>query len=558
MTRKHGILPDTQAKPHVHLQHMKWAGDYFAEKKPDVIVHVGDHYDMPSLSHWDKGTMAAEGRAYEDDIAAGNLAMDLFMAPIRAEQRRQAQFLRRNRWKAMHGTDRRYVEALLDTGLSPAKPPAASLKPWLWVPRLVFTIGNHEQRIERHVSHNPELRKTLGYHSFNLERHGWEVYGFLQPVIIDGISYQHYVPNPNTGRPWGGMAEPRLSKIGFSFVSGHEQGKKSGERYLQNNTVQRALIVGCLAPEHRILMADLTYKPAGELQAGDKVVSFDEHPGTDGKRSRRYLTGTVRSVAREDLPSYRITLASGKSFVASSNHQWLRKTGTAYSWCLTTQLRKGTRLPRLFDEWQPATSFDAGWLAGMYDGEGCLYTRTTTGGQASQLSISQNAGPILAKLQRLLPVVLGARFGKDKSGGQSCYTLRPLGGQRVIAKILGTLRPEKMLRVFKPEILGRVACADSLCDTVVSVEFLGLREVVLTDVDHKTYVAEGYGHHNSYYLHDEDYKGAMGNHHWRGICMLHEVARGNFDLMEVSMSYLRKRYFEKRPNASKEPVRYVP
>jgi hypothetical protein len=89
MTRKHGVIPDTQAKPHVHLQHMKWAGDYFAEKKPDVLVHVGDHWDMPSLSHYDKGTMAAEGRAYEDDIKAGNLAMDLLMAPIRAEQRRQ-------------------------------------------------------------------------------------------------------------------------------------------------------------------------------------------------------------------------------------------------------------------------------------------------------------------------------------------------------------------------------------------------------------------------------------------------------------------------------------
>jgi hypothetical protein len=306
MSRKHGILPDTQAKPKVHLQHMRWAGDYFAEKKPDVLIHVGDHWDMPSLSHYDKGTMAAEGRAYEDDIQAGNLAMDLFMQPIRAEQRRQARMLKRERWRAMAASDRRYVDHFINTGMPPNRPPSALLKPWFWVPRMVFCIGNHEQRIMRHVNHNPELRGTLGYHCFNLVSHGWEVHDFLVPVKIDGISYQHYVPNPNTGRPWGGMAEPRLQKIGFSFVSGHEQGKKSGERYLQNNTVQRALIVG------------------------------------------------------------------------------------------------------------------------------------------------------------------------------------------------------------------------------------------------------------SYYLHDEDYKGPQGNHHWRGICMLHEVNRGNFDLMEVSLDYLRRRYHEKRPNASREPVRYVP
>jgi len=213
MARKHGIVPDTQAKPGVPLEHMLWAGDYFAEKQPDVIVHVGDHWDMPSLSSYDKGTMAAEGRAYRDDIEAGNLAMDLFMRPIRAAQERQ----------------RRHYG------------PRSSK---VWRPRLVFCLGNHEQRIMRHINANPELRGKLGYHDFNLVRHGWEVHEFLKPVKIDGISYQHYVPHPNTGKPWGGAAERRLTAIGFSHTAGHEQGKKSAERYLQDGSVHRNLIVG--------------------------------------------------------------------------------------------------------------------------------------------------------------------------------------------------------------------------------------------------------------------------------------------------------------------------
>jgi hypothetical protein len=243
MARKHGIIPDTQAKPGVPLNHMPWVGDYFAEKKPDVLIHVGDHWDMPSLSHYDKGTMAAEGRAYMDDIRAGNYSMDLLMGPIRREQRRQLRHVQRRVWRKLDRASKAYVDRCLEAGRClPDCPP--QLLPYLWLVRLVFCIGNHEQRIMRHVNANPELRGTLSYDSFNLKAHGWEVHDFLHAVKIDGVSYQHYVPQPNTGRPWGGMAEPRLKSIGYSFTSGHEQGKKAGERYLQNETVQRALVVG--------------------------------------------------------------------------------------------------------------------------------------------------------------------------------------------------------------------------------------------------------------------------------------------------------------------------
>jgi hypothetical protein len=50
----------------------------------------------------------------------------------------------------------------------------------------------------------------------------------------------------------------------------------------------------------------------------------------------------------------------------------------------------------------------------------------------------------------------------------------------------------------------------------------------------------------SYYQHDEDYKGPQGNHHWRGIIVKHEVRDGNYDMMEVSMDFLRERYNIKR------------
>ena len=44
------------------------------------------------------------------------------------------------------------------------------------------------------------------------------------------------------------------------------------------------------------------------------------------------------------------------------------------------------------------------------------------------------------------------------------------------------------------------------------------------------------------YLHDEDYIGYQGNGHWRGIIVKHEVFDGNYDLMEVSLDYLCRKY----------------
>lgn len=55
----------------------------------------------------------------------------------------------------------------------------------------------------------------------------------------------------------------------------------------------------------------------------------------------------------------------------------------------------------------------------------------------------------------------------------------------------------------------------------------------------------------SYYQHDEDYRGTSGNlAHWRGMIYKHEVRDGNYDLLEVSMDYLRRAYGGPRVLAS--------
>jgi hypothetical protein len=187
---KHMIIPDTQVKPGCPIDHLKWAGQYAAKKKPDVIVHIGDHWDMPSLSHYDKGTKSFEGRRYTKDIAAGIEGMEAFLAPIRAEQRR----LKVNKHKQ-------------------------------WNPRLVFTLGNHENRIKRAVESDPKLDGLIGFKDFRLKEMGWEVVPFLQPIKIDGVMYAHYFASGIMGRPVS-SARALLTKKHMSCVMGHVQDRE--------------------------------------------------------------------------------------------------------------------------------------------------------------------------------------------------------------------------------------------------------------------------------------------------------------------------------------------
>ena len=184
---KHFIIPDTQVTPESPTKHLRWAGQYAVKHRPDVIIHIGDHWDFPSLSSYDKGTKSFEGRRYKADVESGRDAMETFLAPIREEQAR----LRRN-------------------------------KQTVWKPRLVFLLGNHENRITRAVEHSPELEGLMSFNDLGLEEMGWEVIPFLDVEVIDGVGYSHYFTSGVMGRPVS-SARALVTKKMMSCVMGHVQ-----------------------------------------------------------------------------------------------------------------------------------------------------------------------------------------------------------------------------------------------------------------------------------------------------------------------------------------------
>ena len=46
----------------------------------------------------------------------------------------------------------------------------------------------------------------------------------------------------------------------------------------------------------------------------------------------------------------------------------------------------------------------------------------------------------------------------------------------------------------------------------------------------------------SCYLHEEDYRGVQGKESFQGVIMLNDVRDTSYDLMELSLRYLEKRY----------------
>ncbi len=238
MTIKHLMIPDVQAKPGVDLSHLEHIGRFILHKRPDVIICIGDFADMESLSSYDRGKKCFEGRRYKKDIEAATKAMDLLLQPIK-----------------------RYNEA------------KKKIKAKQYKPRLVLTLGNHEQRIARAVESQAELEGVIGYH--DLPYSDWEVYDYLVPVFIDGVCYCHFMANPMTGNPRGGMAATVLDKVGHSFVTGHSQKLDVATRTLVSGQQQWGIVCGACYTHHE------AYKgPQGNQHWRGVIMLHDVHEGS--------------------------------------------------------------------------------------------------------------------------------------------------------------------------------------------------------------------------------------------------------------------------------------
>jgi hypothetical protein len=204
------VVPDTQCKPDIDMSYLTAIGNYLVKKKPDVIIHIGDHWDMPSLSSYDFGKKSFEGRRYANDIRAGNEGFHLLNAPVEAERQR----LRKNKEKQ-------------------------------WNPSKYFLFGNHEQRIERAVNNDAKLDGVLGYG--DLDTLDYERIPFLEPLLVEGIAFSHYFTTGLAGRP-ATTAAAQLNKQHMSCIAGHQQGLQIATGKRADGHLLTSVIAGSCYP----------------------------------------------------------------------------------------------------------------------------------------------------------------------------------------------------------------------------------------------------------------------------------------------------------------------
>ena len=198
---EHFFIPDTQVKPGVNTDHIEAAANYAVDKRPDVIAIIGDWWDLPSLSSYEKkGSKYFHDKSYAKDIEAGNEAKERFMRPLRR---------------------------------------ARSYKP-----RIEFFEGNHEFRATRAAHEEPTLVGTVGRHSFDLE--GWNFHKYLEVVEIDKILYSHLFLNPTSliRGALSGTVDNRLNKIKQSFSQGHQQIRLWGSQFTSGGKEICGLVAG--------------------------------------------------------------------------------------------------------------------------------------------------------------------------------------------------------------------------------------------------------------------------------------------------------------------------
>lgn len=180
------VVPDPHAHPDHNNDRADYLGKLILDIKPDVVVNMGDTYDMPSLSSFDKGKASFNGRSYEKDIVAGNDFLDRMWYPIKKAKKKR--------------------------------------------PRSIFLEGNHERRLNTVLEQQPELGGStygIGYKNYLLDDYHHEVYHYngMTPAVFsyEDIHFAHFMISGLMGRPIGGEhhASSLITKTHSSCVVAH-------------------------------------------------------------------------------------------------------------------------------------------------------------------------------------------------------------------------------------------------------------------------------------------------------------------------------------------------
>jgi len=269
---------------------------------------------------------------------------------------------------------------------------------------------------------------------------------------------------------------------------------------------------GCLTAGHKILTSDLRYVPVETLGMGDKLLAF-EAEATKGKK-RRWVESEVVANHPVKAEVYKITLSDGTILEATKDHPFLSQyRGNQYIWKTVEELYKQfkkagshIRFRRTLPVWSTDTSYEAGYLAGFYDSEGCLcQTEVKPQGRRFVVSACQNK---LAAKQKENPcyrtaVDYTAKLGytisnRSKSDArENIHTFDVLGGITEVLRFLGSVRPKRLLEKLDISKLGQLRSTTKIDLYIIDIKLVGIKTVFALGTTSETYISEGFLSHNT-------------------------------------------------------------
>ena len=212
------------------------------------------------------------------------------------------------------------------------------------------------------------------------------------------------------------------------------------------------------------------------LANGDEIVTTPEHPWL----ANRYAHKTARPewIASCDL--------MGSPGLGNGRRTW--RTGDRRPFYVYEQVRPWNALP----------SFEAGWLAGMFDGEGSL----SLGEHGTpKMVLCQVNGPVIDQAQQ---VMTDLGYGPNRiartntpAHRQPVSNLYVTNGFPGLLRALGELRPVRLLDKWADlDVSTRTVKARKVA--VVAIEPAGFRDIQQVETSSGTYIGEGYLMHNCY------------------------------------------------------------
>ncbi len=262
----------------------------------------------------------------------------------------------------------------------------------------------------------------------------------------------------------------------------------------------------CLSPEHKILTSDLRWIPCGDLLEGESILAFDEystHLKSNGNPTRRkWRHATVLESYPDKKECVRVVLENEDHIICSYDHPWLankyKDNSRGSIWMPAHKLLEYPYVLNQLSPWKDRNDYDAGWIAGIFDGEGCL-------------SFGLHGSPKLMMCQ-VDGIVLDEFIYKIRKSGYS-YNIIPRtqtdktkqrvvnvyinGGFREILKVLGETRPNRLIEKLNALDMHSRSIEPTKIK-VVAVETIGMHDIQAITTSTKTYIGEGYLMHNTY------------------------------------------------------------